>query len=394
MIKKRSKISLITLSKSQGGANIAASRISNILNKSFNVETFYPEKKNLFGLFKYYFARLIIKIFIGKTKYLNSLNLFSRIEFSKIKGEIFFLNWINEEVLSLDDLIKIKKPILWTMHDMWPVTSTEHFLENPTLKKYTKKNVQDNFIKKKIYKKKRIFFDKKNVNIITNSKWLESFCKKSDLTKNVRIQKIYNPIKTKMWNRKNKNISKKKLNLNVEKKYILFGAHGGLKNFRKGGDLLIESLKELKNIENKVEFIVLGVHHNYTETISKFNFHFRKFTLNTSTQVFYHSASEMTVIPSRGESIPQFGVETILCGNPVVSFNIGGLKEIINHKSNGYLAKPFNVKDFSKGVEFCLNKIKKKQLNKSRLKIKNMFDENNVLLEYKKIINDLLLNHK
>ena len=111
MIKKRSKISLITLSKSQGGANIAASRISNILNKSFNVETFYPEKKNLFGLFKYYFARLIIKIFIGKTKYLNSLNLFSRIEFSKIKGEIFFLNWINEEVLSLDDLIKIKKPI-------------------------------------------------------------------------------------------------------------------------------------------------------------------------------------------------------------------------------------------------------------------------------------------
>ena len=61
MIKKRSKISLITLSKSQGGANIAASRISNILNKSFNVETFYPEKKNLFGLFKYYFARLIIK---------------------------------------------------------------------------------------------------------------------------------------------------------------------------------------------------------------------------------------------------------------------------------------------------------------------------------------------
>ena len=49
-------------------------------------------------------------------------------------------------------------------------------------------------------------------------------------------------------------------------------------------------------------------------------------------QIYYHSASELTVSPSRGESIPQFIVETLLCKNPTVSFNIGGMNEIIDHK--------------------------------------------------------------
>ena len=139
-----------------------------------------------------------------------------------------------------------------------------------------------------------------------------------------------------------------------------------------------------------MEFVVLGSNQNYIKNINKFNFHFRKFTLNISNLIFYHSAAEMTVIPSRGESIPQFAVETILCKNPVVAFNIGGLNEIIIHKANGYLAKPFDIKDFSKGIQFCFNKIKTKQLNKNRSKIVKMFDENNVKLEYKKTINKLL----
>ena len=67
-----------------------------------------------------------------------------------------------------------------------------------------------------------------------------------------------------------------------------------------------------------------------------------------------------------------------------MAFKIGGLKEIIRHKSNGYLAKPFDIKDFSKGIQFCLKKIKSNQLNKNRSKIVKMFDENNIDTEYKK----------
>ena len=71
----------------------------------------------------------------------------------------------------------------------------------------------------------------------------------------------------------------------------------------------------------------------------KYNFNFRKFTSNKTDQMFFHSASELTESPSRAESIPQFIVETILCNNPVVSFDIGGMSEIIDHKKNQTISK-------------------------------------------------------
>ena len=116
---------------------------------------------------------------------------------------------------------------------------------------------------------------------------------------------------------------------------------------------------------------------------------FRKFTLSKSEQILYHSAVDLTVIPSRGESIPQFAVETILCKNSVVAFRIGGLNEIIDHKVNGYLADHFDTRDFSKGIKFCLNKIKSAHIKKNRKKIIKMFNEKKIFKEYSNIINNI-----
>ena len=104
----------------------------------------------------------------------------------------------------------------------------------------------------------------------------------------------------------------------------------------------------------------------------------------------YHSASILTVCPSRAESLPQFIVETILCENPVVSFNVGGIKEIIKHKINGYVVKPFNTEEFANGIKFCMSKIKKKDLKQEKIRITQMFNEKKILKDYKNIINKVL----
>ena len=123
------------------------------------------------------------------------------------------------------------------MHDLWPFTSTEHFLKNPNKNKYHLKDIKQNFLKKIIFNKKKKLFGKKNIFLITNSKWLENFARKSELTKNAKIKTIYNPLETNFWKRKNLLTSKKKLGLSIKKKYILFGAQGGINNPRKGGDV-------------------------------------------------------------------------------------------------------------------------------------------------------------
>ena len=118
----------------------------------------------------------------------------------------------------------------------------------------------------------------------------------------------------------------------MDKKYILFGAHGGLNNPRKGGYLFLESTKILKKLDNNLEVIILGGNKNYVELIDGIKFHFRKLEHSQTRQRLYHSASSLTVSASKAESLPQFLVETILCGNPVVAFNVGGNSEIVTHK--------------------------------------------------------------
>ena len=385
------KITLITnTKKGEGGANVAGDRLIKILKKNFRIETRTIDKKNLIGKIKYYIARVIIRIFIGKTNFLNSLNIFTRVNLKNIKTDLVLINWIGEETLSLMDLRKINKPIVWTLQDMWATTSTEHFLDSSKKNGYSKKDTKGNLIKNQIYKKKIFLYDKKNINIITNSKWLENFSKKSDLTKRLNTKTIYNPIKAENWFRESEHNSKLKLNLDPKVQYILYGANGGLKSFRKGGDLFLEAISKIRMINKKLEVIILGGDQNYVKKVHNINFHYRKFNSNIKIQRLYHSSSILTVCSSRGESLPQFIVETILCKNPVVSFDLGGMREIISHKFNGYLVKCYDTKDFAKGIKYCIKNIKKNNLLKSRDTIYNMFEEKKALKEYTNFINKII----
>ena len=376
--------------KSKGGAFIATSRIAKILRKNFKISFLQPNKKNILNQVPNLIALSLKRIFFGQTRYLNSLNIFSKIAFKKSNFDLIHLNWTGNELISIDKLISINKPILWTMHDMWVPNSTEHFLTNPNKKKYAKSDLKNNILKTVIFEKKKEFFQKKNIHLIANSKWLKDYTKKSEFTKKCKIDLIYNPIETKIWNRKNEMFSKKNLNLETDKDYILFGAIGGFSNFRKGSDLFLKSLSKLKKFKGKTEVIVLGGKENSTEIINNHKFHFRKLEESKMNQVMYHSASILTVCPSRAESLPQFIVETILCENPVVSFNVGGIKEIIKHKINGYVVKPFNIDEFANGIKFCMTKIKKKNLKQEKARVNQMFNEKKILKDYKNTINKIL----
>ena len=64
------------------------------------------------------------------------------------------IHWIGNEIISLNDLINTEK-IIWTMHDLWPLTSTEHFLAK-SKKSYQFRDTKNNFLKKKFLLRKKI----------------------------------------------------------------------------------------------------------------------------------------------------------------------------------------------------------------------------------------------
>ena len=99
---------------------------------------------------------------------------------------------------------------------------------------------------------------------------------------------------------------------------------------------------------------------------------------------------DFLIFPSRQDNLPNVIIESLSNFKPVLAFNIGGLGDLIKHKKNGYLAKPFDIKDFNRGLQFI---IKNHQLLTKNIKRDNYFNTNftnkNVCKMYTNFINSI-----
>ncbi len=270
-------------------------------------------------------------------------------------ADIVHLHWISYSMIGIKQLKKIKKPIVWTFHDMWPFMGCEHYddLKNPDRYKtsYTKhnKNVKGIDINRIAWKLKRKYWESIDFQIITPSNWLKNCAKKSVLFKNANISVIPNVIEENVFRKKDKKEIKKKLSLSEKTKYILFGAFN-TKNYNKGGDLLYEAINNLK-IDN-VELLVFGA--DSSDIQLNIPTTYLGYIKDESNLNDLYNAADVFVVPSRQDNLPNTVLESICSGTPVVGFKIGGLPDMIIHKKNGYLAEPFDTNDLRMGIEYVL----------------------------------------
>ena len=153
------KILQLSNSDLSGGAAVATYRLHKaLLNSSINSKMLVNEKKtteitvinksssldNIKTIIK---NRLVFKL--RKILKINhqgsiSLNYFPSNILKKIKEiehDIIHLHWVNNEMLSINQISSITKPLIWTFHDMWPMCGIEHYSDTSEYKDgYKKKN--------------------------------------------------------------------------------------------------------------------------------------------------------------------------------------------------------------------------------------------------------------
>jgi glycosyltransferase involved in cell wall biosynthesis len=97
------------------------------------------------------------------------------------------------------------------------------------------------------------------------------------------------------------------------------------------------------------------------------------------------------IVPSKHENLPFTIMESLACGTPVVAFNIGGNADMIDHKENGYLVKPFDIDDLTKGINWCLeNNTEEKLSINARNKVLQNFSIENVTNQHVKLYKSIL----
>ena len=144
-MKKKIKVLHLNFDDNKSGASKAVYRIhsaliKNKINSSVLVVKKYSNFKNYMSLPKNkILLNLIKRIFLYIIKNLQNINsknihrsynFFSNakiVEYiNRSNFDIIHIHWINGEMLSLNDILKIKKPLIWTFHDLWPVLPTQH----------------------------------------------------------------------------------------------------------------------------------------------------------------------------------------------------------------------------------------------------------------------------
>lgn len=78
----------------------------------------------------------------------------------------------------------------------------------------------------------------------------------------------------------------------------------------------------------------------------------------------YYSTSDIFLFTSLFENFPLVILEAMSCGTPIVSFDVGGVKEALIHKQNGYIAKYKDVNDLLNGIKYIFG-LEKSDLEKN-----------------------------
>jgi glycosyltransferase involved in cell wall biosynthesis len=316
------------------------------------------------------------------------------------EADIIHLHWINQGFLSLNDIKKIialKKPILWTLHDMWPITGICHHsfgcnkFEKVCGKCELINSKKEYDLSTRVFKKKK-FLENSNIYLVSVSSWLNNMARNSLLTKNLNSEVIPNVIDSEIFKPGSKIEARKHFSIPLNKKVLLMGA-AKLDDQIKGGDYLQKAIELLSEKENYLLILFGNIKNKKDSFVEKLTIpyiHFGVLSSNEKIALLYATA-DVVVVPSLYETFGQTIIEAMSCGRPAVSFNNSGQTDIIDHKQNGYLAEYLNVYDFSNGIEWILNNDNPQAITDSCLeKVKLHYTENIVANQYKNIYSRLL----
>ena len=269
-------------------------------------------------------------------------------------ADIIHLHWISY-LLSIEDIGNITKPVVWTLHDMWPFCGGEHYIEedNSLYEDHTRVIEQADTVNSEIWERKCRSWKKQRFNIVSPSHWLAGRAKKSALFNSQSISVIPYPVDTNKWKPVEKDEARKKMRLPAGKKLLLFVISNGINDFVKGWDLLIDALDRVKENAIDAELIIAGsdeIHATHCPIPVRWLGRINDDTILAD----LYGAADVTVVPSRLEAFSQVTAEAQACGCPVAAFDIGGPNEIIIHKKTGWLAKCFEPGDLAAGISWCL----------------------------------------
>lgn len=272
-------------------------------------------------------------------------------------ADLVHLIWVNGEMLSIEDVPRIRKPLIWTLQDMWGICGAEHVTEDARpFEGYLNTNRPEHEsgldLNRLTWLRKRRAW--KPMQMVTPSRWMADCVRRSALMRDWPVAVIPNPIDTERWYPFSKPLARELFRLPKDKRLLLFGTAGANSAPHKGFDLLQSALNNLRGHPG-IELVIFGELTPRVPPDLGFPVHYVGHLHDDLSMQMLYSAADLVIIPSRVDNLPNVGLEALACGLPIAAFDVCGLPDIATHEKTGYLAKPFDTNDLAHGIAWLLS---------------------------------------
>jgi len=262
------------------------------------------------------------------------------------ESNVINLHWVDHFISNRDlaTLVNLNKPIVWTLHDQRALTGGCHYSAGCV--NYINDCgdchmlIDDRYhLPSRVLKQKQEIINHANITVVSPSKWLAAESKKSRLFSNSRIEVIPNAVDTGVYQQFNKHESKLELGINTNAVVMQFGAQNGGAT-RKGFRYLLKSLhialenKRFREKCKKNEVIILCLGQT-DDAIAELPV--KKILMgyvdDEETMAKMYSATDVFILPSIEDNLPNTILESMACGTQVIGFDTGGFSDIVSNKT-------------------------------------------------------------
>jgi len=263
-----------------------------------------------------------------------------------------------------------KKPLVWTLHDMWAFTGHCAYsygcdrwqagchhcpLYAGDRRDFAEPPLPRMDRSRPTWLEKREIFRRTPVQVVTPSDWLRRMAETSILQPGATFRTIPYGIDLDVFRPVERGAARDLLEIPAESKVILFAAEDAAKK-RKGLALLLKALDGLREESDQPLFLLtLGDTRNLGDRLDGFPARSLGFVHDEKRLRTAFAAADVFVSPTLADNLPVVLIEALACGTPAVAFNVGGVPEIIDHMQTGYLAELMDVADLRRGIAALLD---------------------------------------
>ncbi len=255
--------------------------------------------------------------------------------------DLVHLHWLGGGFVRVEELKRFPMPIVWTLHDTWPLTGGCHYPDDcrrfaagcgscPQLSS----TIGDDLSARNFSRKRRAFAGVSRW--IAPSIWIRDLARQSPLAAGSQVEIVPNGLDGTVFRPGDRASARRRLEL-PENAVVFAAGAVDLRERRKGAHFLPEAVRLAQHRLGRPCILVVFGRGVAGSAESRLNTRALGPIEDPAKLAAVYRAADLLLLPSTQDNLPNIAVEALACGCPTVAFDSGGIRDIVRDDVTGEL---------------------------------------------------------